>query len=573
MASDNQTVPITVVEPEPPTERESMEFDVLIVGGGPAGLAAAIKLKQLALANQQAVSVCLIDKGTNIGAHILSGAVIDPIAFNELLPDWQASIGQDFTPVAEDRFLFLRAKTAKKVPHFLLPGCFKNDGNLIGSLGLACSKLAAEAERLGVEIYAGFAANEVLYDRSGAVIGVATGDVGIDKTGEKTAQYQQGMALLAKTTLLAEGCRGQLGKIVIKQFGLNKNSATQTYGLGIKEVWQVPAEQHQPGLVIHCAGWPLASDTYGGGFIYHYGDNLVSVGLVVGLNYRNPYLSPFEEFQRLKTHPAISQFLLNGQRLSYGARTMVAGGLPSLPILSFKGGALLGDDAGFLNAARIKGSHCAAKSGMLAAQAAFDALMLAREQGLNQVDDAMLLKGYQAAFEQSWLYQELYQSRNFKSYMKRGLYLGSMLFGAEQLLFKGRVPWTFKLNEADNLTLKPAAESTPICYLKPDGVLTFDRSSSVFLSNTNHEENQPCHLHLTDRLIPISVNLLCYDAPETRYCPAGVYEIVQNTLTQPQLQINAQNCLHCKACDIKDPTQNINWTAPQGGEGPIYQGM
>lgn len=554
-------------------ERESMEFDVLIVGGGPSGLAAAIRLKQLALQQQKEISVCLIEKASSIGEHILSGAVIDPVGFNELLPDWQASFGEQFTPVTEDRFLFLSQKRARKIPGGLLPDCFTNHGSLIGSLGLACARLAEEAERLGVDVYAGFTGSEVLYSEQGAVIGVATGDVGLDKAGQQTTQYQPGMALLAKTTLFAEGCRGQLGKTLIEKFALDRTSAPQTYGLGLKEIWQIPPEQHQPGLVIHCTGWPLGSATYGGGFLYHYGENLVAVGLVVGLNYRDPYLSPFDEFQRLKTHPAIAHFLQGGQRLSYGARTMVAGGLSSLPLLSFSGGALLGDNAGFLNAARIKGSHCALKSGMLAAQATFDALQVAEQRGLPLADEATLSVGYQQGFKQSWLYQELYRTRNFKPYMKRGLYLGSLLFGTEQLLCKGRVPWTLKLKESDHQALQPAAEFAPRSYPKPDGVLTFDRLSSVFLSNTHHEEDQPCHLRLNNTDVPISVNLARYAAPETRYCPAGVYEIVHDEAKRPHLQINAANCLHCKACDIKDPTQNITWTAPQGGEGPIYQGM
>ncbi|SUB81479.1 Electron transfer flavoprotein-ubiquinone oxidoreductase [Pragia fontium] len=553
-------------------ERESMEFDVLIVGGGPSGLAAAIHLKQLAAQHQHSLSVCLIDKGASIGAHILSGAVIDPIALNELLPDWQQTLAVPLTPVTEDRFLFLNDQRATRIPQKLLPDCFTNHGNLIGSLGLICAGLAEQAEQLGVEIYPGFTGSDVLYNDEGAVIGVVTGDQGVDKSGQPTAQYQPGINLLAKTTLFAEGCRGQLGKMLIEKFALDSQSAPQTYGLGLKEVWQIPAEQHQPGLVIHCAGWPLGHDTYGGGFLYHYGDNLVSVGLVVGLNYANPYLSPFEEFQRLKTHPAISAFLQHGQRLSYGARTMVAGGLSSLPLLSFKGGALLGDNAGFLNAARIKGSHCAIKSGMLAAQATFQALLEAHQQNQDSVDETTLSTLYQQGFQESWLYKELYQTRNFKPYMKKGLYWGSMLFGTEQLLFKGRVPWTLKLTERDHQALQLAVNAKRIHYSKPDGVLTFDRLSSVFLSNTHHQEDQPCHLKLTDNRIPIAVNLADYAAPETRYCPAGVYEIVEDQ-QQPYLQINAQNCLHCKACDIKDPTQNITWTAPQGGEGPIYQGM
>lgn len=547
-------------------ERESMEFDVLIVGGGPAGLSAAIRLKQLALEKNSELSVCLIDKGAEIGAHILSGAVIDPRALDELLPDWQHFVSSDLTAVTEDRFLLLKEHKANRLPLALLPTSLKNEGNVIGSLGRVCSALASQAEQLGVDVFAGFAATEVIYSESGSVIGVTTGDMGLDKSGNPTSMYQPGMNLLAKITFFAEGCRGQLGKQLIEHFDLSAGRGKQTYGLGLKEIWQIPKEQHQAGLVVHSIGWPLDNNTYGGGFAYHYGENLVAVGLVVGLNYENPYLSPFDEFQRLKTHPAFSSFLQGGERVSYGARTLVAGGLSALPELSFPGGALIGDDAGFLNAARIKGSHCAVKSGSLAAEALFESM---RDQS---IDYAEFKTQYRQKFAQSWLYRELYQTRNFKPYMKKGLYLGSLLFGAEQLLLKGRTPWTLKLKHADHESLQEAKNFQPIEYPKPDGILTFDKPSSVFLSNTNHEEEQPCHLKLQDSQIPISVNLPRYAAPETRYCPAGVYEIVSEK-EQPKLQINAQNCLHCKACDIKDPTQNICWTAPQGGEGPIYQGM
>lgn len=547
-------------------ERESMEFDVLIVGGGPAGLSAAIRLKQLALENNQEISVCLIDKGAEIGAHILSGAVIDPRALDELLPNWQQLVASELTEVTQDRFLLLKEQKASRLPLALLLASLKNGGNLIGSLGQVCSALAGHAEQLGVDIFAGFAATDILYDGSGAVIGVTTGDMGLDKSGNPTAMYQPGMNLLAKMTLFAEGCRGQLGKQLIERFDLAAGRGEQTYGLGIKEIWQIPKEQHQAGLVVHSIGWPLDNHTYGGGFAYHYADNLVAVGLVVGLNYENPYLSPFDEFQRLKTHPSFSAFLRGGERVSYGARTLVAGGLTALPELSFPGGALIGDDAGFLNAARIKGSHCAVKSGSLAAEALFTSI------DHELIDYGKFKAQYRQKFEQSWLYRELYQTRNFKPYMKKGLYAGSLLFGVEQLLLKGRSPWTLKLKQADHQCLKEAKNFQPIIYPKPDGILTFDKPSSVFLSNTNHEEQQPCHLKLQDSEVPITVNLSTYAAPETRYCPAGVYEIIQEQ-QQPKLQINPQNCLHCKACDIKDPTQNICWTAPQGGEGPIYQGM
>ena len=546
--------------------RESMEFDVLIVGGGPAGLSAAIRIKQLSLQTDRELSVCLIDKGAEVGAHILSGAVIDPRGLNELLPDWQQTVSASLTSVSEDRFLWLKENKTSKLPLSLLPTCLKNQGNVIGSLGQVSAALAAEAEQLGVDIFPGFAATEILFDDAGQVIGVTTGDMGLDKQGNPTALYQAGMNLLAKMTFFAEGCRGQLGKQLIARFDLAANRGKQTYGLGLKEIWQIPKEQHQAGLVVHSIGWPLDNQTYGGGFAYHYGENLVAVGLVVGLNYENPYLSPFDEFQRLKIHPAFSAFLQGGERVSYGARTMVAGGLPALPELSFPGGALIGDDAGFLNAARIKGSHCAVKSGMLAAEALFESF------AEDVVDYVEFTRQFQQKFEQSWLYDELYQTRNFKPYMKKGLVMGSLMFGAEQWLLKGRSPWTLKLKLDDHQGLKPASEFQPIHYPKPDGKLSFDKPSSVFLSNTNHAEEQPCHLRLKDNEIPIRVNLSTYASPETRYCPAGVYEIVSEQM-QEKLQINAQNCLHCKACDIKDPLQNITWTAPQGGEGPIYQGM
>ena len=544
-------------------ERESMEFDVLIVGGGPAGLSAAISLKQLAAEKGQEISVCLIEKAAEIGAHILSGAVMDPQALTELIPDWKERGAPLKTSVTEDKVLFLTETGARQAPNGLLPDCLVNHGNYIVRLGNVVKWLGDQAETLGVEVYPGFAGAEILFDEAGAVKGVATGDMGLNRDGTPGPHHQPGMELHAKYTLFAEGCRGHLGKQLEAKYKLREGADPQTYGIGIKELWEVKPENHRPGLVVHTAGWPMDTATYGGGFVYHLEDNLVAVGYVVGLNYSNPHLSPFEEMQRYKTHPEIRQYLEGGKRLQYGARAIAAGGLQSLPRLIFPGGGLIGDDAGFLNAARIKGSHAAIKSGMLAAEAAFDALEQHRQR------DA--LTAYPAAFRESWLYAELHKTRNFKPYMKKGLYLGSLLFGIDQVLFKGKVPWTLR-NTADHTALKPAAECAKIDYPKPDGVLTFDRLSSVFLSNTNHEEEQPCHLQLKDPGTPIAINLARYDAPEQRYCPAGVYEIVQEE-TGPRLQINAQNCVHCKTCDIKDPTQNINWVVPQGGEGPIYQGM
>ncbi|MBL8520029.1 MAG: electron transfer flavoprotein-ubiquinone oxidoreductase [Betaproteobacteria bacterium] len=543
------------------SERESMEYDVVIVGAGPAGLAAAIRLKQL----NADLGVCVLEKGSEVGAHILSGAVMDPIALDELMPDWKAQGAPLTQAVTEDRFLFLTEAGSTRTPNWMLPKCFQNHGYYIVSLANVCRWMGAKAEELGVEIYPGFAAAEVLFDDHGRVKGVATGDMGIGKQGERTDRYQPGMELHAKYTFLAEGVRGNLGKGLQETFKLREGRDPQVYGIGLKELWEVKPDRHVPGLVMHTAGWPLQSDTYGGSFLYHMENNVVSVGFVVGLAYTNPYLSPFEEFQRYKTHPAVRGFFEGGKRIAYGARAINAGGLQSLPKLTFPGGALIGDDAGFLNASRIKGSHAAIKSGMLAAEAAATALAAGRAQ-----DE---LTDYPTAFEKSWLHEELHRARNFKPWMSKGLYTGTLMVGIDQVVFGGKAPWTLHHAHADHETLQKKTEATPIAYPKPDGVLTFDRLSSVFISNTNHEEDQPAHLTLKNADVPVTTNLALYDGPETRYCPAGVYEFVEVAEGQRKLQINAQNCVHCKTCDIKDPTQNIHWVVPEGGGGPNYPNM
>ena len=553
--------------------RESMDYDVVVVGAGPAGLSTAIRLKQLAAEQGQEVSVVVLEKGSEPGAHILSGAIMDPIALTELFPDWKALGAPLNQPVTDDAFMFFSENGATRTPNWLLPPCFHNEGNYIISLSEFTRWLGQQAEALGVEIFPGFTAAEVLYDEKGAVKGVATGNMGVGKDGEPTENFQLGMELHAKYTVFAEGARGHLGKQVISHFHLDAGRDPQSYGIGIKEVWEIDPARHQAGLALHSAGWPLDADTYGGSFVYHMPNNQLVIGFVVGLDYSNPWLSPFEEFQRFKTHPNIRWYLEGdeahgvkpGKRLAYGARAITAGGLLSLPKTVFPGGALVGCDAGYLNASRIKGSHAAIKTGMLAAEAAFEALGAGRSR-----DE---LTAYPDAFENSWLYTELNKARNFKQWFKKGRTVGSLMTGIEQFVLRGHIPWTLHREKADHTYLKPAAECAVIEYPKPDGKITFDRLSSVFISNTNHEENQPAHLTLKDASVPVQINLAKFGGPEARYCPAGVYEYIKSPTGADQLQINAQNCVHCKTCDIKDPTQNIVWVTPEGGGGPNYGSM
>lgn len=559
--------------------KETMQFDVVIVGAGPAGLAAAIRLKQLANEQQQELSVCIVEKGSEVGAHILSGAVIEPRSLTELIPNWRELGAPLNTPVVEDQFLFLTEKKRYQLP---TPAPMHNQGNYIISLGNLCRWLGKQAENLGVEIYPGFAAVAVVYADNGSVKGILTGDMGVDKHGEPTSRFQPGIEVHAKQTLFAEGCRGSLTKTLFERFNLRDGVDPQTYGIGVKELWQVKPEQHQLGLVIHSVGWPLDSKTYGGAFIYHWENNLVSVGFVVGLDYTNPYLSPFDEMQRFKLHPAIQPTFQGGQRVGYGARALIEGGLQSLPKLTFPGGLLIGDAAGFLNVPKIKGTHTAMKSGMLAAEAIFAMLYdkhlvsgsssesdSSTENTNSSTSDEITL--YNDKIKSSWVWQELYKVRNIRPAFRGGLWAGLTYAAFDTYILRGHAPWTFR-NHADHTTLKPAAECVPIAYPKPDGVITFDRLSSVYLSNTNHEENQVPHLQLKDPSKAITVNFKKYHSPEQYYCPAGVYEILQKD-GHPYLQINAQNCVHCKTCDIKDPTQNINWVPPEGGGGPNYVDM
>ncbi|WP_313438189.1 electron transfer flavoprotein-ubiquinone oxidoreductase [Stenotrophomonas sp.] len=548
--------------------REVMEFDVVIVGAGPAGLATAIRLRQRAVEAGRELSVCVLEKGSEPGAHVLSGAVMDPRALTELFPDWAERGAPLKQKVTRDEFLFLSETGARSTPNALLPECFHNEGNYIISLGEVTRWLAQQAEALEVAIFPGFAAAEVLYGDNGEVIGVATGDMGIEKDGTIGPAFERGMALHAKYTIFGEGARGHLGRQLIARYTLDEGKDPQAYGIGIKELWQIDPAKHEPGLVVHAAGWPLDNDTYGGAFLYHADGGKVAVGYVVGLDYKNPWLSPFEEFQRFKTHPSIRKHLEGGTRIGYGARAITAGGLMSLPKTVFPGGALVGCEAGYLNVSRIKGSHAAIKTGMLCADAAFDALAAGRQH-----DE---LDAYPKAFEASWLHAELQQSKNFKQWFKKGQTVATLMTGIEQWLLPKlgvrNPPWTLRHSTPDHACLEPASRHTRIAYPKPDGVLTFDRLSSVFLSSTNHDENQPSHLTLKDASIPVKVNLAEYAGPEARYCPAGVYEFVGEG-DSARLQINAQNCVHCKTCDIKDPTQNIVWVTPQGGGGPNYSGM
>ncbi len=545
-------------------ERESMEYDVLVVGGGPSGLSAAIRVKQLGAESGQDLSVCVIEKGAEIGAHILSGAVLETRALDELLPNWKDLGAPLDTPAREDTFMYLTPVNHISLP---TPPQMHNEGNYIISLGNFARWLGEQAEAMGVEIYPGFAAAEVLFHEDGSVKGIATGDMGIQKDGKPGPNHQVGMELHARQTIFAEGCRGSLGKELMERFGLRENSDVQTYAIGIKELWDIDPEKSEPGRIIHTTGWPLDHKTYGGSFLYHLSGNQVAVGFVVGLDYQNPYFSPYQEFQRFKHHPSIASVFEGGRRVSYGARALNEGGFQSIPKLTFPGGMLVGCEAGFLNVPKIKGTHLAMKSGMTAAEAVFDALT-------GEGEEAREITGYTERLQDTWLWQELYKVRNIRPSFKHGFLAGLIYSAIDTYVFQGSAPWTFKHHGPDHESLKPKGQCKPIEYPKPDGVISFDRLTNVAFSNTYHEEDQPAHLTLKDQNIPISINLEHYDAPEQRYCPAGVYEIVaEEDGSEPRLQINAQNCVHCKTCDIKDPTQNIKWVTPEGGGGPSYPNM
>ncbi|EOX4460615.1 electron transfer flavoprotein-ubiquinone oxidoreductase [Vibrio sp. 811] len=544
-------------------ERDCMEFDVLIVGAGPAGLSAACRIKQLAAEKEQDLSVCVVEKGSEVGAHILSGAVFETRSLDELFPDWEEKGAPLNTKVNQDKTYYLGNEiNGHELPSWAMPNTLHNKGNYIISLGSLCRWMALQAENLGVEVYPGFTASQAIIDEDSRVCGVITGDMGLDKNGEQKGNFEPGIELRAKFTLFAEGARGHIGKQLINRFNLAEEKTPQHYAIGFKELWEIPSEQHQQGLVVHGLGWPLSNEATGGSYLYHLEGNQVAVGLIVDLNYKNPYLSPFDEFQRFKHHPMIEQYLKNGKRISYGARAITKGGFHSLPTQQFAGGLLIGCDAGTLNGAKIKGTHTAMKSGMLAAEAVVEAL-----------DNQVITADYQKHFKQSWLYEELYQARNFSSGIHRfGSWLGGGLALLEHNVLKGKAKWHIRCDKPDHQSLLLAENSNEIVYPKPDGVLSFDRLSSVYLSNIFHEEDQPCHLRLENQRIPIEQNLELYAEPAQRYCPAGVYEIVQGE-QQPELQINAANCIHCKTCDIKDPSQNITWTPPEGGGGPNYPNM